>query len=376
VRQFVGSASRYKHARSIGLSQHAFLLNVPVIIMHMSQLTFTTQQLAQQLGGTLHGPGEVVITGVQSLVDAGPGDVSFIIDARYARAWSESKAGAVIVSDGLEVDAADGRPRIVVPNAELATARVLELFQQPEWGPEPGVDPTARIHPTATLGQQVRIGAYVSVGPGCRIGNGVVLHDGVRLYANVTIGDGCVLHANTVIRDRCTLGRGVILHQNVSIGADGFGYRPAPNGAGLIKIPHIGTVIIEDGVEIGANSCVDRGKFGPTVIGAGTKIDNLCQIGHNCRIGRCCVIAGCTGLSGSVTVGDGVQMGGACGIADHVTIGSGARIGGFSMVIRDVMPGQTVLGHPAEDGRTALRQWACVRKLPGLLQQLSKERPA
>jgi len=168
------------------------------------------------------------------------------------------------------------------------------------------------------------------------------------------------------------IGRGVILHQNVSIGADGFGYRPDPTGRGLLKVPHIGNVILEDGVEIGSNSCVDRAKFGSTIVGAGTKIDNICQIAHNCRIGRCCVIAGCAGISGSVTIGDGVQMGGMVGIIDHINIGSGARLGAMCFVMRDIPAGQSVLGYPADDGQTVLRQWASVRKLPGLLRPLSR----
>ena len=162
------------------------------------------------------------------------------------------------------------------------------------------------------------------------------------------------------------------MHQTVSIGADGFGYRPDPSGAGLLKMPHLGNVIIEDGVEIGANSCVDRAKFGSTVVGAGTKVDNLVQIAHNCTIGRCCVIAGCTGLSGSVKIGDGAQIGGGVGITDHVTVGPGAKIGARSFVMRDVPAGAVSLGHPADESQSTLRQWASVRKLPELLRRLSK----
>ncbi|MCK4821889.1 UDP-3-O-(3-hydroxymyristoyl)glucosamine N-acyltransferase, partial [bacterium] len=169
-----------------------------------------------------------------------------------------------------------------------------------------------------------------------------------------------------VLRERCQIGNKCIIHPNVTIGADGFGYRPADDGKSLVKIPQIGTVIVGDDVEIGAGSCIDRGKFSATSIGNGTKIDNLVQIGHNCRIGRSCVIAGMTGVSGSVTIGDGVIIGGGVGIKDHVTIGNGARIGGKSGVISDVAPGQTVIGFPAGEYKKTLRQWAALKKLPDL----------
>jgi UDP-3-O-[3-hydroxymyristoyl] glucosamine N-acyltransferase len=166
------------------------------------------------------------------------------------------------------------------------------------------------------------------------------------------------------------VGRGVIMHQHVSIGADGFGYRPAPDGRGLTKMPHIGKVIIEDGVEIGAGTCIDRAKFGSTVIGAGTKIDNLVQIAHNCQIGRCCLIAGQSGLGGSVTLGDGVILGGAAGVVEHMTIGAGARVGARSLVTRHVPPGASRLGTPADDAQSTMRQWASVRQLPEVLRRM------
>ncbi len=199
-----------------------------------------------------------------------------------------------------------------------------------------------------------------------------MLYGGVRIYAQSSIGDDSILHGNTVVRERCRLGRRVVTHQNVSIGADGFGYERAPDGSGLLHVPQIGDVEIGDDVEIGASTCIDRAKFGSTVIGAGTKIDNLVQIGHNCNIGRSCVIAGQTGLAGSVTVGDGVTIAGAVGVADHVTVGSGATVGAFSGVMRDVPPGQTCLGRPATEVRTALRQAAALRRLPELMREVSQ----
>lgn len=338
---------------------------------------FTMAELAQCVGGELRGSAEIAVTGVNTLTDAQPGDITFITNRRYASEWSQSKAGAALVSRGLEEMVADqdtsDRAIIIVKDAEQAMNRLLDLFATPERVPDLGVHPTAFVHADAVLGQQARIGPHVSVDAGSRIGNGVVLHAGVRVYANVTIGAGSILHANVVLRENTQIGRGVILHQNVSIGADGFGYRPDPSGkAGLLKIQHIGNVVIEDEVEIGANTCVDRGKFGSTIIGAGTKIDNLCQIGHNCRIGRCCVIAGQTGLAGSVTVGDGVQMGGRAGAADHLHIGKGAKIGANSVATRDIPDGAVWLGYPADNAQSVLRQWAAIRKLPDLFRRLKE----
>jgi UDP-3-O-[3-hydroxymyristoyl] glucosamine N-acyltransferase len=164
-----------------------------------------------------------------------------------------------------------------------------------------------------------------------------------------------------------------IIHPNVTIGSDGFGYRPSPDGLGLVKIPQIGTVEIGDGVEIGAGSCVDRGKFGATTIGDSTKIDNLVQIAHNCKIGRSCVMTGQCALAGSVTLGDGVIMGGRAGVRDHVTVGAGAKLGAGTVVLSDVAPGKTLLGFPAGDYRQTLRIWAAQKQLPDLIKQKKKK---
>jgi len=260
---------------------------------------------------------------------------------------------------------------IRVPDAELASACVLGLFAPPEDLPEPGVHETAWVHPEADVHETVRIGAHVSIAQGCSIAADIVLHAGVRRYADVSIGEGTTLHANVVVRQGCIIGRGVIIHQTTSIGADGFGYRAAPDGSGLVKMPHIGTVRIEEGVEIGANSCVDRGKFGATVIGAGTKIDNFVQIAHNCQIGRCCIIAGGSGLAGSVVLEDGVLLGAGVGIIDHLRVGAGARIGAGSRVLRDIPPGEAWFGFPAGPAREIMRQMATIRKLPELVRRIS-----
>jgi UDP-3-O-[3-hydroxymyristoyl] glucosamine N-acyltransferase len=206
--------------------------------------------------------------------------------------------------------------------------------------PNQGIHPTALIDPAAELGPGVVVGPYCVIGPGTKVGAGSILHTRVTLGAHVVLGPMSILHAGVVIYDRCTIGAKAIFHSNVVIGADGFGYVPDPLGRGLIKVPHIGTVEIGNGVEIGACSCVDRGKFGATVIGDGTKIDNLVQVGHNVRMGRGCVVCGMCGIGGSVVMEDGVILAGHVGVADGKRIGRKATISAKSGVMDDVPAGE------------------------------------
>jgi UDP-3-O-[3-hydroxymyristoyl] glucosamine N-acyltransferase len=340
----------------------------------------TAETLARKVGGEIRGRADTRIHGVNSVEQATNGEVTFVSSARYARLLESSRASAALITGQaaslLSPRTAARLCLIIVPDAELAMDKALDVFQPREDQPALGTHASAVVDGSVKMGKDVRIGAHVTVAAECVLGDGVILHPGVRLYSGVHIGAGSVLHANVVVRERCRIGRNVILHANVSIGTDGFGYRTDASGRGIAKITHIGTVIIEDEVEIGANSCVDRGKFGATVIGACTKIDNLCQIAHNCRIGRCCVIAGQSGMGGSVTVGDGVKMGGKTGIIDHLTIGERAELGARCTVLTDVPANSRWTGYPAGEGREVLRQWASIRKLPDLLRRLSRRLPA
>ena len=325
--------------------------------------SFGIEEINQILQGVLIGHTTRLITGPEQLETANDTQITFIGSKKYVRLWESSKACAAIINENLEVVPGQNRALIKVKNADLAMAQLLEYFTPDPPHFDAGFHPAAVIHPTAVIGAGTRIGA------GCYIGMNVKIGDNVTLYPNMTIldesrvGDGTIIWPGTVIRERCVIGRYCIFHPNVSIGGDGFGYRPSPDGRGLIKIPHIGNVIIGDAVEIGSGSCVDRGKFSSTIIGDGTKIDNLVQIGHNSKLGRSCVMAGNSGLAGSVTLGDGVMIGGSASISDHVTIGNGAVVGGASGVMHDVPDGKTVLGYPAVDAREALKQWAILRKL-------------
>jgi UDP-3-O-[3-hydroxymyristoyl] glucosamine N-acyltransferase len=307
----------------------------------------------------------IEIEGLNTVGDAGPRELTFVGSGKYARFLETSKALAAVVSKDVELTAlAANRAILRVPNADNAMIAILDRFRPPEHLPPIGFDRTARVDPTARIGEGARIGAFVTVERGAVVGARATLFEGVRLYAGASVGDDSILHSNVVIRERCSVGKRVILASGVVIGTDGFGYRPSPDGRGIAKVPHIGSVVIEDDVEIGANSCVDRGKFGATRIGAGTKIDNLCQIGHNCEIGRCVVISGMSGVAGSTKIGEGTQIGGGVGVADHLVIGRGARLAARSAVMNDVPDGETWGGAPAQELRIALREMALVRKLP------------
>lgn len=339
---------------------------------------YTAGEMATHVGGQLLGDGKLLVRGVEAIDQAGPGQLTFIGNAAFARRWPQSQASAALVEASVQREAqltpGDGQALIVVGNADLAMAAALALFAPPTPRPAPGAHASAVVDPSAELGDGACVGPQVLIGPRVRIGAGCVIHGRVTILDDSVVGPGSELWPGVVIRERCEIGAACILHPNVVIGADGFGYRPSddPKRPGLVKIPQIGTVRIGDDVEIGAGSCVDRGKFSATAIGDGTKIDNLCQIGHNCRIGRCCILAGQTGLAGSVTLGDGVIVGGKVAIRDHVTIGPGVHLAACSAVMDDVPAGETWGGYPAREARVALREHAAMRKLPDLLKELRR----
>lgn len=334
--------------------------------------TFTVKEICQRVGGVLEGPGDAAVEGIETVEKATPRHMTFIGDKRYAAKWAQSKAVAAFVQSDIPLQPGAARAFIRVPDADLAVALALELFAPPSVAPPPGVHPSAVVDASATLGTNVAIGAMCYVGPGVRIGPGTVLHPRVTILAECVIGAGCILWPGVVIRERCAIGDGCILHNNVSIGADGFGYRPGPDGKSLVKIPQIGAVRLGRGVEIGANSCVDRGKFSETSIGDGTKIDNLCQVAHNVEIGRCVVMAAMSGLGGSAIVGDGAMIGGGVVVKDHITIGAGARLGGGSPVMNDVPPGESWFGHPSRPAIAAFRELAIIRQLPELAKTIKR----
>lgn len=325
--------------------------------------TYTIEEINELLGGSLVGNTTQQIEAPEQLEKAGSNNITFIGSKKYVGLWESSKACAAVIDETFELESGENRALIKVKNADLAMAKILEIFQ-PE-SPQFDVDihPAAVVHESAKIGENCKIGAGSYIGKNVKLGNGVILYPNVTIMDETIIGAETVIWSGTVVRERCEVGAKCIFHANVSIGADGFGYRPREDGRGLAKIPQIGNVIIGNDVEIGANTCVDRGKFSSTVIGDGCKIDNLVQIAHNCELGRSVIIAGVSGMGGSCTIGDGAVIAGAVAIKDHMNIGAGAVVGACSVVFKDVPAGATVLGHPAIDSKETLRQWAAIKKL-------------
>lgn len=334
---------------------------------------YLAERLGSARGGVeLVGARDLEITHLSTVEHATPGALTFIRSDAYAQGWAANKATAALVSRAV-TPGWHHEPRralILVPDADLALNLVLDLMAPETASRPPGVHPSSVVSPSASLGKGVSIGPQCTVEEGAAIGDGSVLIAGVFIGRDARIGRGCTLHPGVCLLERCILGDGCILHAGVVIGADGFGYRPAPDGRGVVKIPHIGHVEIGSDVEIGANSCVDRAKFGATTIGDGTKLDNLVQVGHGVRIGRACLICGQVGLAGSSVLGDGVIMAGQAGVSDSIKVGDGAMIAAQSGVTKDLPPGASVFGMPAMPATEFYRDQIILRSLARQIQAL------
>jgi UDP-3-O-[3-hydroxymyristoyl] glucosamine N-acyltransferase len=298
---------------------------------------YTLADIADRLQGELNGPADLEIQGVGPYDDAQPGQIVVAFDSRALEKAEAGPAAAVVVPAGIE----PRLPAVVVAKPPLARNQLLRLFAPAPPAPA-GVHPTAVVHPSAQLGPDITVGPYsvieegVVVGARCRIGPHVVIGAQARL------GDDVLLYANVTIYDHVRLGNRVVCHSGSVVGGNGFGIEL--DGGQLARIPQLGSTILADGVELGCNTCVDRATIGYTRLGAGTKLDNLVQVAHNCQVGENCILAGQVGIAGSSTVGDGVVMGGQAGIGDHVTVGDRAKLGAQAGVIRDVKPGEELMG--------------------------------
>lgn len=324
-------------------------------------------ELATRLGAELRGDAQVQVTGVKGLEVAGPTDVSFVANPRYAALVRTTQAAAVLVEPEFpEISTATLR----IKNPYYAFARALGLFYQPPVYAS-GIHPTAVIDPTAEIAEECHVGAYVVIGPGVKVGPNSTLLSHVVLYPGVQVGNHFFAHAHAVVREGCVLGDYVTLENGVIIGADGFGF--AKNEAGQWeKIPQSGPVHLGDRVDVQANACVDRATVGVTEIGAGTKIDNLVQVGHGSRVGENTLLCAQVGLAGSSAVGNNVILAGQAGVAGHCTLGDGVILTAQSGVSHDVPAGKMLSGSPAFENRTWLRAVTIFQRLPELLKRLDR----
>ncbi len=331
-------------------------------------------ELAERIGATVTGDGTVEVTGCASIEHAGPEEVSFLANERYARFLSTTRAAAVIVEPGTPCpprmnSLVTDDPYFGFRNAMI----VLHGFRrhpEPGAGARGGIDPSARVHGRAVIGAGSFIGPHAVVEADARIGAACVLYPGAYVGQAARLGDGCVLYPNAVVYDRCVLGDRVTLHANTVIGSDGFGY--STHEGVHHKIPQAGIVVLEDDVEIGAGCAVERAAMGETRIGRGTKLADLISIGHGTTIGEHCLLVSLVGVSGSVNVGSYVVLGGQTGVAGHLTIGDGVQAAGRTAIVQDIAPGRKVAGVPAVDLEQAKRNHLVGMDLYGLAQRVKR----
>jgi UDP-3-O-[3-hydroxymyristoyl] glucosamine N-acyltransferase len=320
-------------------------------------------ELARQLGLPVEGDGDVEVLRAAPIDGAGPGDLSFVYEPLWATKAAATKASALVLAPGI---VATHVPVIRAPEARLAFFQAVGILH-PRVRPPAGIHPTAVVSPTAKIGAGTSIGALVFIGDGVEIGTGCEIQPHVVIHRDARLGDDCLIHSRVSIREGCRLGSRVIIQDGAVIGGDGFGFAKRPDGR-QHKIPHNGIVVIEDDVEIQANTCIDRATLGETRICRGAKIDNLVQVAHNCVVGENAILCAEVGLSGSVTLGKDVMLAGQVGIADHVTLGDGVLALAQCGILRNVAAGAIVAGSPEMDRRTYQRFMLAIPRLLEMLR--------
>jgi UDP-3-O-[3-hydroxymyristoyl] glucosamine N-acyltransferase len=328
---------------------------------------FTTGRLAERVGGTCEGSTEVELTGVAALDAAGPGDLAFCRGGRWALALEGTRAAAVLVPPGLAVPR--GVVAIRVADPRYAWAQAVALIVPAHW-PPPGRHPTAWVSPDAVVGEGTTIDAFAVVDAGARIGAGCWIQAHATVSRNARLGERCRLMPGAVVMDGSQLGDRVWLHPGAVVGADGFGHVRGPDG--IVRVPQVGVAVLDDDVEIGANSCVDRAALGETRIGRGTRLDNLVQVAHGVRIGAECLVAAFAGIAGGARLGDRVVMGGRSAVVDGIAVGDGAVFAGLASASRDVPEGARIGGSPARGYQRWLREVAAIARLPEALKLVAR----
>lgn len=333
-------------------------------------MQFTAAQIAMMLGGQVEGDTETPVAAFGKIEDATSGQLAFLSNPKYEEYLYTTGASIVIVNQTLELRKPVHSTLIRVPDAYVAFATLLEKYQQIQSQQLTGIQQPVYIEPTAKIGEQVFIGAFACIGKNVILGNGVKVFPNAYIGDNCIIGDNCSIHPGVVIYHDVIIGKNVAIHAGTVIGSDGYGYAPQADGT-YKKIPQMGNVVIEDDVEIGANTIIDRATMGSTVIKAGSKLDNLLQVAHNVEIGKNAIIAAQAGISGSAKIGNNVMIGGQAGIVGHIQIADGSKINAQSGVSKSIKtPNTTVTGSPAHDYTAALRSQAVARHLPDLERRI------
>jgi UDP-3-O-[3-hydroxymyristoyl] glucosamine N-acyltransferase len=335
-----------------------------------ARVIHTVESLAALVNGTVRGERLRSIDDAGSIETASESAITFVLDANHQSRLQECRAAAIIVDQKIADAIGDAAKHalIVVTDPQTAFQKILPLFRKLRQRPPRGISPKADVSSTAGLGADCYVGSHVSIGDDVIIGTNCDIHPGVVIGAGCRVGDNTILHANSVLYHDVVVGKNVIVHSGAVIGADGFGYRFA--GGKFEKIPQLGTVHIHDDVEIGACTTVDRGAIGPTVIGTGTKIDNLVMVAHNCEIGRHNVFASQVGIAGSSSTGDYVRLGGQVGVCDHVRLDTGCTVGAKAGVVKGVPAGETWIGIPATHEQEQKRMVIALKRLPDMRTQL------
>lgn len=335
-------------------------------------MQFTAQQIAVIISGTIEGNPDTTVTSFGKIEEAAAGQLSFLANPKYEEYLYTTKASLIIVNESLQLQKNISATLVRVKDAYSAFATLLTTYQNLKAQQRKGIETPSHIASTATLGTDVFVGAFAYIGEKVTIGNNTKIFPGTYIAENVSIGSNTTIHAGVKIYEDCVIGNDVIIHAGTVIGSDGFGFAPQPDGS-YQKVPQIGNVIIEDQVEIGANTTIDRATMGSTIIKKGVKLDNLIQIAHNVEIGSQTVIAAQTGISGSTKLGQKIMIGGQAGIAGHLTIANGVKIAGGAGVTKNLDgEGKSYAGFPAEDAKQSLKAQVYTRQLPELEKRVNE----